>query len=78
MNNNQIIWATRRGMLELDMLLEPFARNYYPTADAATKRQFVELLSEQDQDLFNWFIGKEQAPERIAKIVAQVLQFNKK
>ena len=64
-------------MLELDMLLEPFARNYYPTAGDATKKQFVALLSEQDQDLFNWFIGKEQAPKPIAKIVEQVLQFNK-
>lgn len=62
MEKNRLRWATRRGMLELDLVLEPFLENHYDTISEEEQQLFCELLEEQDQDMFNWFIHR-QTPE---------------
>ena len=71
---NRLRWASRRGMLELDLILEPFINNYYEKLDERYKGLYAKLLEEQDQDLFNWFI-KKQRPESddLQAIVACIL-----
>lgn len=64
MEKNRLRWATRRGMLELDLLLSPFLENHYDDLDATDQALFQELLEEQDQDMFNWFILR-QRPENL-------------
>ena len=44
-------WRCRRGMLELDLLLQPFVENAYDNLSAEEKRQFHALLDFQDQEL---------------------------
>ena len=46
----------RRGMLELDVLLEPFLADVYLTLDEEDKQRFSNLLTCEDQDLFPWFM----------------------
>jgi antitoxin CptB len=45
-------WQCRRGMKELDLLLENYLATDYPHADAAEKARFVELLQLEDDELF--------------------------
>ncbi len=45
-------------MLELDLVLLPFLDKVYPTLDAEYQRLYQQLLEEQDQDLFSWFLGR--------------------
>lgn len=54
----KLIWQSRRGMLELDLLLEPFAKNVYRTLAAEDQQRFVKLLACEDQDLFVWFMER--------------------
>lgn len=75
MEYNRLVWASRRGMLELDLILQPFIENVYKNLDDIDQKSFDVLLEEQDQDLFNWFLKKEE-PEnenllRIVKIVRE-------
>ena len=75
MEYNRLVWASRRGMLELDLILQPFVENIYNTLDESEQRCYQLLLEEQDQDLFNWFL-KKQDPEddnllRIVKIIRE-------
>jgi antitoxin CptB len=75
MEYNRLVWASRRGMLELDLILQPFIENVYKNLDDIDQKSFDMLLEEQDQDLFNWFLKKEE-PEnenllRIVKIVRE-------
>ena len=75
MEYNRLVWASRRGMLELDLILQPFIENVYKNLDEIDQKSFDMLLEEQDQDLFNWFLKKEE-PEnesllRIVKIVRE-------
>ena len=75
MEYNRLVWASRRGMLELDLILQPFIENVYKNLDDVDQQLFDLLLEEQDQDLFNWFL-KKQDPDnesllRIVKIVRE-------
>lgn len=60
MDIKKLRWATRRGMLELDLVLGPFLENVYSTLEEEDKERFQALLESQDQDLFKWFLRKEQ------------------
>lgn len=57
MENNRLIWACRRGMLELDLILQPFLADRYPNLAAADQLRFQTLLACEDQDLFGWLLG---------------------
>ena len=59
MNIARVRWACRRGMLELDVLFQPFVEKHYETMSNADKTVFVELLECEDPELFAWFMGHE-------------------
>jgi antitoxin CptB len=56
---SRLRWACRRGMLELDVLLGNFLEEVYTSLEEEDQSRFVQLLSENDQDLFLWLTGKE-------------------
>lgn len=47
-------------MLELDMLLAPFAESVYPNLPEPQKIAFRNLLTLDDPQLFGWLIGHEK------------------
>jgi antitoxin CptB len=71
-------WHCRRGMLELDLLLEPFLDEEFEKLDEADKRRFYQLIQEQDQDIFVWFMQREVPKDpdiaRIVKIILDRVQ----
>ncbi len=58
MQKDRLIWASRRGMLELDLILMPFLEQHYDRLAAADQAEFQRLLTSEDQDLFAWFMKK--------------------
>ena len=62
MDKNRLFWGSRRGMLELDLILMPFIENVYPSLASDDQRRYERLLDEQDQDMFNWLMRR-QDPE---------------
>ena len=60
---SHIYWACRRGMLELDVLFGNFLKEVFPDLSQTEKNLFIEILNENDQDLFNWLIKKEKPRE---------------
>jgi antitoxin CptB len=70
----KLYWHSRRGMLELDLLLVPFAREHLPGLEPENLEKYRQLLAEEDQDLFLWLTGREEAPEQaLREIVALIL-----
>jgi antitoxin CptB len=47
----KVKWQCRRGMKELDLLLENYVATDYLTADTAEKTRFAELLRLEDDEL---------------------------
>ena len=69
-------WASRRGMLELDLVLEPFVVERYTALDVRDRERFQRLMGCEDQDLFAWFMRREQPEdEDLNAIVSTVLDF---
>ncbi len=67
-------WASRRGMLELDLLLGPFVDAHYASLDADGRRRYRQLMTCQDQDLFAWLMRREQPDDpELAAIVQTIL-----
>jgi len=50
-------WQCRRGMLELDELLQSYLDRRYADADANEQGAFRALLKLSDQELFDYFFG---------------------
>lgn len=73
---NRMRWASRRGMLELDLVLEPFVANRYAELDERDRQRFQQLMTCEDQDLFAWFMGREKPEnQELEAIVSKVLKF---
>ncbi len=73
---NRMRWASRRGMLELDLVLEPFVMARYAGLDELDRRRFQQLMRCEDQDLFAWFMQRERPDdEELGAIVRKVLDF---
>ena len=55
---NRLYWHSRRGMLELDVLLVPFVKEVYATLNDADRECYRKLLECEDQDMFGWFMQR--------------------
>ncbi|PCH53278.1 MAG: hypothetical protein COC20_00540 [Cellvibrionales bacterium] len=74
MDRNRLFWASRRGMLELDLIFLPFAENVYPDLAVNDQLLYEQLLACEDQDLFSWLLGREiPEDEQMCRIVDIVL-----
>jgi len=72
---NRMRWASRRGMLELDLVLEPFVRECYLSLSDVDRARYERLMRCEDQDLFAWFLRREEPEDaELAAIVARILE----
>jgi antitoxin CptB len=67
------LWHCRRGMKELDVLLERFARGTLAGAPAAELARFEELLGLPDPVLAGYFLGGDTPPgPEMARLVERI------
>ncbi len=69
-------WRSRRGLLELDLILLPFVKQAYLRLPAPLKLLYRDLLEEEDQDLLGWMQGHLEPPRRYRKLIAQISHWN--
>lgn len=65
----QLRWRTRRGMRELDLMLQRYLDNRYPSAPEAEQAAFAEFLEQTDADILDWLLGRSQPPSHLADVV---------
>jgi antitoxin CptB len=64
---------SRRGMKELDVLLERWLARDLPGADPATVDRYLELMALQDPDLARYLLAGEPHPDpETARVVARI------
>ena len=72
--SRRLLWRCRRGMKELDVLLERFARETLPSSSPADRQALAELLAQPDPLLAAWLLGGMTPPEpRFAPLTARIL-----
>lgn len=65
----KVLWQCRRGLLELDMMLQDFCSSNYLTMTPQTQILFEELLESEDQDLQRWLIGSQPAEPKFQDLI---------
>lgn len=53
-------WRCRRGMRELDRLLERWLEQGWRQSPTAERDTFLRLLDSEDDRLWKWFLGHER------------------
>lgn len=77
-NKQEIFWHSRRGMLELDLLLVPFAQEQFEHLSWEDQNLYNQLLQQEDQDLWLWLLGQSRPAEAsLSAIIDKILAFNK-
>ena len=77
-NINKLIWASRRGLLELDLLLEPYIRSEFNKMSDFDQSHLYEFLKLDDDELFGFFLGSKEVPQQFMAVVREVLEFHAK
>lgn len=69
----RLYWRCRRGMRELDLLLQGFLDGGYDGLDAEGRRAFVELLDCPDALLYDYLLGSARPSDpALAAIVRRI------
>ena len=69
-------WRCRRGMLELDIVLQRFIDNDYKKLSTQQLQQFERLLDLPDQDLWSLITGRQVTSDENLSTVLNLLQKN--
>jgi len=64
--------SSRRGMKEMDLILGYFSRTELQGLDGVELALYEDMLSENDQDLYDWVSGRVPAPPRFAGLIGRI------
>ena len=69
----RLLWQCRRGMLELDLMLETFMEKCFTHLSVRHKQAFVRLLKTHDQILLEYLMGQTIPTDKdIADVARQI------
>jgi antitoxin CptB len=72
-SRNRLAWQCRRGMRELDVLLNDFLEYRFERLDAHERDSFARLLGYPDAVLLEWLMGRMvPADKDVAAIVQDI------
>jgi antitoxin CptB len=71
---DRIRWQCRRGLLELDLVLNRFLESGLEGLSPGQLGVLREFLGENDTSLLAWLMGQEEPPARYAALVRQLQQ----
>ena len=70
---SELKWRCRRGMLELDILLNSYLDKNYSTMSPQQGDVFSEVLDYPDQVLFDLLLGNMQSSDaRVNRLVSEI------
>lgn len=71
---SRLRWLCRRGMKELDVVLNAYLDRRYDTASDDERRQFSRLLEMADPELYRLLLGREQAEDAATRRLVEILK----
>lgn len=64
--------SMRRGIKEMDLILEAFARAELNSMSDAGLALYDQLIAENDHDLYSWIGGQVPVPAPYQELIAQI------
>lgn len=75
-DRNRLRYHSRRGMLELDMLLLPFFDACFDSLPYPEQQHYARLLECEDTDLLSWLLSQSRSPEPdLQRMVGRILEY---
>ncbi len=65
----RLLWRCRRGIREMDILLQDYLQVHYDTLSTKEQNTFEELLEEADLDILSWIMQKTSPDEKYISII---------
>ena len=72
MSLNKLRWKSRKGIRELDILLQNYLDIHYSSLDSLDKKLFEEILEIDTYDLLNAISGKSSYNEKYKSIITEL------
>ena len=72
MSLNKLRWKSRKGIRELDILLQNYLETHYSSLDSLDKKLFEEILEIDTYDLLNAISGKSSYNDKYETIITQL------
>jgi len=74
---SRLLWRCRRGIREMDLLLQQFVERYYPDLEPEAQQQFEAFLEETDMDILAWIMDRaEPGNPAYRTFIRQLQQIN--
>ena len=71
---DRIQWNCRRGLLELDLILQRFLDHRFDTLNANEVEEFKELLDFADNDLLDMVMGRAEPVDEGLNVVLEMMR----
>ena len=71
---DRLRWSCRRGLLELDLVLQRFLREEYPLLADEQKQTFSRLLGLPDNDLLDLAMGRADTTDEAFGEIVQLMR----
>ncbi|QHS09352.1 succinate dehydrogenase assembly factor 2 [Sinimarinibacterium sp. NLF-5-8] len=72
-DEGRLRWLLRRGMKELDIIMERYYAQRFGDAPDDEKAQFVKLLNQaEDPDIWAWIMDYEPVPAAMQALIEQL------
>ncbi len=68
----RVRWRSRRGALELELLLLPFVQTQLALLDDQALHDYSRLLDCEDWDIFDWLQQRSAPPPDLAAIINRI------
>ena len=76
-DRSRLLWRCRRGIREMDILLQQFMEQCYVTLSADEIKTFDTFLDEADLDILAWIMGRSSPSNPLyEKFVRQLQNLN--
>jgi len=70
----KLIWQCRRGMLELDLMLNPFVTHHFENLTKEQLKAFEQLLTHSDPEIYHWLMENGQPDTRELSDIVTLIQ----
>ncbi len=70
----RLCWHSRRGMLELDLMLLPFSEELLPGLSAEAQADYRSLLDCEDPQLYSWLVRGEAVSDTLLASVVRAVR----
>ncbi len=65
--------SMRRGIKEMDLILQRFAEGHLDTMDDVMLSLYDDLLNENDHDLYQWVTQQSAPPSDYSELIAAII-----